>query len=162
MAEAIMKSEEAQVWLALYNENCVHGRHHETQRSVMTAFVIASTAALANLALADKSVDVRDLPYTVALTLFGLFGAVLSAKHYERFKDHMRRASLIRKELDSGVLNGRAQVLREEAHKIAKAEFPRLYEWRLNWGWISLHLVVAAVGFVLCFIEVFRPFAWST
>ena len=156
-----MSGDQIQVWLALYNENCIHGRHHETQRSVMTAFVIASTAALANLALADKSVDVRDLPYTVAVTVFGLFGAILSAKHYERFKDHMHRARLIREELDSGALNKRAQALRDQAHKNAKAEFPTLYELRLNWGWVGLHLVVAAVGSVLSYMEAFRPFSWS-
>jgi hypothetical protein len=156
-----LNSDQIGVWLALYNENCVHARHHEAQRGIMTAFVIASTAALANLALADKSVDVRDLPFTAALILFGLFGALLSAKHYERFRDHMYRARLIRLELDSGVLNKRAQALRDIAHKNAEVEFPRLYELRLNWGWICLHLIVAGVGLAISYIGVFQPFSWS-
>ena len=84
----------------MYQEHCNEGRHHETQRSTVTNLVIVVAAGVIGLITYDKGITWADLPLTCFLILLGLFGAVFTLKHYERFAMHMARARSYRDALD--------------------------------------------------------------
>jgi len=83
--------------------------------------------------------------------MLGFFGGLFSAKHYERFSMHTQRARGYRDELEKLLPSTRIKAIKLAADQIARSEFPRLHELRLFWFWISLHVVVSAIGIVLLF-----------
>jgi len=85
----------------MYQENCTQGRHHESQRSTVAAVFLAIAGAAIGLITFDKGILPSDLPLTIFLFFLGCFGAVFSAKQYERFSFHMERARRDRAALDA-------------------------------------------------------------
>jgi len=141
----------------MYQEHCTQGRHHETQRSTVAGALVAIAGAVIGLVTFDKAVSPMDLPLTFFLFLLGGFGAVFSAKHYERFRLHMERARRYRDELDRLLPDSLLKRLKEEADTKHNEEFPRLKDLRLNRFWLWLYVLIAALGLVLSFVAVVSP-----
>jgi hypothetical protein len=83
-----------------YQEHCVWERHQESQRSTATNLVLVVAAAILSIITISKSIDMTDLPLTIFLVVLGVFGAILSMKHYERFARHQTLAGAYRVALD--------------------------------------------------------------
>jgi hypothetical protein len=137
------------IWWGMYQEHCTQGRHHEQQRAVITGFFSAVTAGVLSVITADKCLDGADLPLAAFLVLIGLFGALFSAKQYERFALHMERARSYRDALESAVPDSKLKELKTAADAASEVKFPRLGKLRLNRFWIALHLIIAGFGGLL-------------
>jgi hypothetical protein len=84
----------------MYQEHVIQGRHHEVQRATVTNLIILLAAGITTFVTVDKAIVDADLPATILLMALGLFGAVFSAQHYERYSKHMDRAKQYRDALD--------------------------------------------------------------
>lgn len=143
----------------MYLEHCTHVRHHEAQRSTVAGALIAIAAALIGLATFDRALTPTDIPLTAFLCVLGLFGAVFSAKQWERASMHTERARAYRNKADN-LLGGTVIFdLKQKADKAHNEEFPKLHTLRLHKFWIGLHLLVALLAVVLTIVAVFSPIA---
>lgn len=134
----------------IYQEHCSQGRHHENQRSTVATGLIAVAAAIAGLVTFDDKLTLIDLPLTLFIVAIGLFGALFSAKQYERFRFHMEAAGLHRDQIDSLLTCGTSlKSLRTQAKTANGDKFPRLYKLRLNCFWLGLYLFICALGVTL-------------
>ncbi len=141
----------------MYAEHSTHLRHHETQRSTVAGTLIAIAAALVGLITFDKSITSTDAPATLFLIALGLFGAVFSAKQWERSSMHMQRARHYREKIDE-VLEGTViKEIKVAADKVHKGEFPRLNRLRLHAFWISLYVLIAVLGSWLSYVALCAP-----
>lgn len=68
----------------MYSENSIQARHHETQRAAVASTFIGISGAVIAFMTSDKTLSPLDLPPALLLVLLGMFGAVFSAKQYER------------------------------------------------------------------------------
>ncbi len=83
------------------------------------------------------------------LTLLGLWGAVFSLKHYERYLLHMSRARQYRNALDALLSDAGIKKLKQDADTEHNNKWPWLHQVRLFWFWLSIHIVVAAIGLII-------------
>lgn len=137
------------VYWGLYQEHTSQGRHHEEQRSTVTNLIIAIAAGILGLFALDQAPSAIHLLLAVFLFALGAFGALFTAKHYERFNMHMQRARRYRDEVDATVTDRRVAELKRIADGDARRDFPVLFGLRLFWFWIGLHLLIALIGLVL-------------
>ena len=141
----------------LYVEHCTHVRHHESQRSTVAASILAIASAIIGLVTFDKKIESSDLPLTMLLVILGCFGALFSAKQYERASLHTERARHFRDAIDATLEGKPLKTLKRDADAAHAAKFPRLERLRLNKFWAALYLVLAAIGLVLSSIGIFFP-----
>lgn len=142
-----MKDETDFLW-GMYQEHTTQGRHHETQRANVTNFIIVVVGG--SLAfIANKGVNRDQWVIAAFIVLIGLFGALFSAKQYERFRFHMVAAGTYRRALEA-LLKNNPGVLRRAAEKEHESSFvPFFVKLRLYYFWIALHLLIALLGIVL-------------
>jgi len=133
----------------LYQEHCAWERHHEEQRASGTSLFIAVAAGVLGLVTFDGHLNNNDLSLTVFLIMQGLFGALLAAKHYERFCMHQQRANLYRDALDAFFPEAKINSIRHKADEKNNLKFPRLHKLRLHYFWVGLPLLIALFGIVL-------------
>jgi len=143
----IMKDETDFLW-GMYQEHTTQGRHHETQRASVTNFIlIVAGGTLAFIA--NKGVNKDQWILAAFLIVIGLFGALFSAKQYERFRFHMIAAGKYRKALETK-LKGDTGGIREEARKEHEGNYsPFLVKMRLYYFWIFFHVLIALLGAIL-------------
>ena len=142
----------------MYQEQRTHIRHHESQRSSVAAALIAIAGALLGLITFDKAINLSDLPLTLFLLLIGSFGAIFSAKQYERSSLHTERASSYSDAIDELLDNHPLKRVKQDADARHTKQFPKLFHLRLNKFWLGMYLLVAFLGLVLSFVAAFHPF----
>jgi hypothetical protein len=146
-----MKDEIAILW-GLYQEHITYARHQESQRSTVGMLIITVSSALIGIATYDDKILISDLPIAMLIVVLGLFGAIFSAKHYERFTFHNERTEEYRRKLEEILPSIGVTNLNEIADKRSLERFPRITALRLYKFWLTLHLFVAALGafLILC------------
>ena len=140
---------EADVLWNLYEEHCTWERHHETQRTSVTSLLVAVTAGVLSVIAFDHSLSRSDMPLTFFLTVIGIFGAVFSAKHYERFSMHQERANQYRALMDGMFPALLILQTRAKADNLVATRFPCLHNLRLHYFWVGLHVLIALLGMAL-------------
>ncbi|HEX8904142.1 MAG TPA: hypothetical protein VF771_04830 [Longimicrobiaceae bacterium] len=141
----------------LYLDHYTYVRHHDTQRSTVAGAFVAISAALLGLITFDRGITVTDLPAAIFLIVLALFGALFSAKQWERSAFHAQRAREYRNRLDE-LLGGTAiRDLKAQADAAHAKEFPVLSRLRIHAFWIGLYLLVAAIGAGLVSIALWAP-----
>jgi Ca2+/Na+ antiporter len=141
----------------LYLEHCTHVRHHEVQRSTVASSILTIATAIIGLVTFDKAISSTDLPLTIFLVLLGCFGAVFSAKQYERASLHTERARHFRDAVDSTLEGKPLKKLKEAADAAHTKDFPRVEKLRINKFWVALYLLLAAIGIVLSIVSAVYP-----
>jgi hypothetical protein len=137
--------------LEYWKEHREQLRQSETQRSVLTNYVLVIVAGISGL-IVQQHYDLRTLPLSVLIVILGLYGALAAAKYHERADYHLSQArALTRVLVDSGALADNDAILAEYREK-HNAKYPRLHNLRLNWLWTGLHLGVALYGTVLVIV----------
>lgn len=133
---------------AMYSENTEHGRHTEAERSTVTSFVLAASAAITVFVCA-KDFPIQFWFVPLAVPLLGAYGFVMSWKLYERWEFHMRRARAFRRRLQA--LNRPARVgwLRESTRIEQRLEYPLLEGLPLHRLWIYLNAGIFVLGVAL-------------
>jgi hypothetical protein len=131
--------------LAFWSEHREQLRQSESQRAVLTNFVLVITAGISSLIVQQKFAW-HTLPLSVLIVLAGLYGALAAAKYHERATYHLSQARALARALaDSGDLpDHRALLDRSRAEHYR--QYPRLSKIRLHWLWTGFHLAIAAYG----------------
>lgn len=143
------------VLLKTIEEQWSQARQSEDQRATMTNYIIAISTAILGF-IVNRGL-VRDvLPLTILLVLLGVFGAIVSAKLYERFNLHVHRIGKYIRRLEELHPDAQVRQLQNTADEEHKSEFPRLVKLRLHWLWLALHSSIALLGVVTTVIALAR------
>ena len=140
--------------LAYWGEQREQLRQSESQRAVLTNYLLVITAGLSGF-IVQQHFATRTLVVAVLIVGVGIYGALTSAKYHERAVYHLGQARALTRTLEElGALPGneRLSQFREEHYRA----YPRLHKVRLHWLWTGLHLGIAAYGVALCLIIVSR------
>jgi uncharacterized membrane protein YidH (DUF202 family) len=149
--ETLMKDKTDFLW-GMYQEHATQGRHHEVQRANVTNFIIIVAGGILAF-IANKDVTRDKWSLAVFLIIVGLFGALFSAKQYERFRFHMMAAGKYRKELEN-IIDRSLETIRDSAKNEHKKSFTSfLVSLRLYYFWIALHLLIMSLGVTLLIIS---------
>jgi hypothetical protein len=149
LSRSNVMNDDIEILWNLYKDNIEQGRLHEGFRATMLQINLALAAAVITLISSDKIVFVR-WPLSVFLIGLGIFGALFSAKQYERFELHMNRARAYRGELEArltppvgiGKLKSTADAATQSKHSF-------LFGRRLHSFWLGAHLLVLLLGLIL-------------
>jgi hypothetical protein len=136
----------------MYLENCAQARHHETQRSAVASAFIAIAGAVIGIITFDKALTRLDVPLTLFLVVLGAFGAVFSAKQYERTQLHTRRARGYRNACDALLFGSPLGAIKQKADRDNAEKFPKLSALRLHRFWIAMNLAISALGVCLTIV----------
>jgi hypothetical protein len=140
--------------LAYWGEHRDQLRQSETQRALLTNYVLVIAAALSALVVQQRFAA-ETLPLSVLITLVGVYGAVSVAKYHERAEYHLTQARALTRVLtDMGALADRD--LLDEFREQHYARYPRLHRIRLHSLWTGLHVGIAAYGVALVTITLAR------
>lgn len=143
-------SDQGTAVLAYLNEHRQQLRQSETQRSVLTNYLLVIAAGLSGF-IVQQHFSLGTLAVAVLIIGLGLYGALCTAKYHERAEYHLTQARALTQTLkDIGVLahDPNLQPARERHY----GKFTVLAKVRLHWLWTGLHLAVAAYGTVLAVI----------
>lgn len=91
-------ADESDVLLSLYVEERTQARQIEMQRALLANLILVAVGA-ALAFVATTGLRLTDLILTVPMIGLGLFGAVASAKYFERWTRHWQRAAGYRAQL---------------------------------------------------------------
>ncbi len=135
-------ADDVDVLLKMCDEQWTQCRQLETQRALVTNFVI--TIAAASLAfIGSKGFGMASLPLGGFLIFLGLYGAITCEKLYERWQFTRNRSRYWRKRIDELKPETRLLELQNQADR----EYSnRLQNIRLHWLWVCLHLTISLIG----------------
>lgn len=134
--------------LAYWSEHRSQLRQSESQRAVLTNYVLAIAAAVSGFVV-QQHFRTQTLPLSVLVVLTGLYGALAAAKYHERANYHLSQARALTEVLvQSGDLTNN-DVIMDRFRSDHYQKYPRLSRIRLHWLWTGLSLGVAAYGLVL-------------
>lgn len=142
---------------ALYSENVIQCRHHESQRATVTSSIIAIDTIIIGLITFDKAINGIDIPLAVLLIILGIFGATFTLKHYERYSLCVERLRQYRKELDEQFGNNEILRLKNIADERHAKRFPNLIRYTHHKFWIFLHIIITGIAVALTMIAIFKP-----
>ena len=129
----------------LCKENLVYCRHHEQQREAVARLILIVASILLGLVALDNSLTAFDIPFGFFMTLLGIFGAVFTNKHYERFDHHYERFRYLRGELQSR-LEVEVNAIQQMADQNTLARWPRLAQMGPNRFWRGFHICISIIG----------------
>jgi hypothetical protein len=132
-------------------ENWIHARQSEDKRATIANVILVVASAIQGM-LVLVGLDKKALPLTITLIILGIYGALTSAKLYERSQFHILRARKLRDRLDELCPEAQVQLLQKVAEDEHKTHYPVLMNVRLNTIWLGLHTVVAILGVVYTII----------
>jgi hypothetical protein len=139
------------VVLAYWSEHREQLRQSESQRAVLTNYVLAITAAISGLVV-QQHFRLQTLPLSILVVVIGLYGALAAAKYNERANYRLGHARALTQVLvESGDLPDNDVIL-DRFRSDHYQEYPKLSRIRLHWLWPGLLLGVAAYGLVLIVI----------
>lgn len=140
--------------LAYWGEHRDQLRQSETQRALLTNYLLVIAAALSAL-IVQQRFAAETLPLSVLITLVGVYGAVAVAKYHERAEYHLTQARALTRVLsDMGALADRDTL--DESRKQHYERYPRLHRIRLHSLWTGLHVGIAVYGITLVIITLAR------
>lgn len=142
--------------MCMFNEHTTHGRHHESQRSIVSSLIITLASALIALIGFDRNITADDLPQAIAITSLGLFGALFTLKEYERAVFHMDRARLYRNKLEKIFPELSIEDEKEYAKRQLMKKFPNVNRISLKWLWVALHLSITGIGCLIIFFAFYK------
>lgn len=141
--------------LAFWGEHRQQMRQSESQRAVLTNYVVVIASALTGFAVQQK-LSRDTLLLAILIILVGIYGAVTVAKYHERAEYHLTQArALTRTLVDLGALPSDDALL-EEYRQHHYEGYPRLHRLRLHALWTGLHCTIAALGLALAVVILAR------
>lgn len=143
-----MKDDIGILW-AMYQEQCTMRRHHASQRGAATNLIVTICGAILGLITFDKEISRSDLPLAGFIVFLGLYGALLSAKHYELFAKYRLSCDELEYRLDKLLPSAEINTLIETVKIGHKKAWPRLTKFKIFWLWTGIHIFMAALGLLL-------------
>jgi hypothetical protein len=148
-------ADDTDVLLKLFEEERNQGLHLESQRAIVTNFIITISAAIVGF-LVQKKFEIYTLPLAMMLILLGIYGIVISTKLYERWQIHSRRARYWRRRIDQLHPKARIEPLRVKADVDHSAKYSKIEKIRLYRLWLLLHILIALMGVICTIIIIIR------
>jgi hypothetical protein len=140
--------------LAYWAEQRAQLRQSESQRAVLTNYVLVLVTAGTGLIL-QQEFRLRTLPLALLLAALGGYGALASAKYHERADYHLGQARALTRVLVG--LNALPPDTELDEQRLRHySEYRLLSRIRLHWLWTGLHLAIAGYGLVLAAVVVLR------
>lgn len=93
-----------------------------------------------------KDLSFETWPLAIFLILLGSFGALFSAKHYEKFRFHMMAAAHYRNELEKLLPGTELRRLPLEAAADHQNGYRQPPKFSPHFFWTGLHIGIAALG----------------
>jgi hypothetical protein len=143
-------TDDTNVLLKYYEEHRTQGRHAESQRSIVSNYIITISAAILGFTI-QKGFALDSLPLTIFLIIIGTYGAIISWKLYERFEYNMTLAKQISKRIAELHPEMNFDEIRRLACHEHEKKYPNYKKIRLYKLWIALHILISAIG-VVCSI----------
>ncbi len=140
------------ILLELYKENTAHGRHLETQRQLVSGFVLTVGAAVLGALASSKFDKSACRPLGAILLAFGLMGTFFSIVQYGKWRASRSRWSALRRRLDlisppAGIewslYLSRRSIRRHQPAWSFAGELP------LHWLWTLMNFSVLLLGIIL-------------
>ncbi|MGW4094794.1 helix-turn-helix domain-containing protein [Nocardia sp. NPDC004750] len=144
------------ILLRLWQEQRTQGRQSENHRAVMTSVVVIGAVGGMGYVAAQPGSSPISAAVGLAVASLGLFGALISAKYYERFKMHMDAAQLIRRRLDGMYPELSLEDDWAANRRQHEGSYPLLSRIRLEHLWIAAHLGISLLGVVVTVVESIR------
>jgi hypothetical protein len=145
------------IYWKMYDENRNHGRHHETQRTALVSALIGISGVVIGLITFYRDITPLDLPLIFFLFLLGAFGALFSAKQYERYCFHRERSRKYRMKFDELLPGETLTAINKSADNISKENSPLLFDFPLQRFWLSLYIAICILSILLAVIAIFYP-----
>jgi hypothetical protein len=147
------------VLLQFIEENWTQTRQHETQRATISNLIVIIAAAISGV-VTQTGFNINSLPLALILIALGIYGAVASAKLYERSQYHNNRANHLRARLNELCPDAEIEQLKTIADKEHKDHYPMLAtRISLHNVWLLLHIFIALLGIAFTIIIIFK--FWS-
>lgn len=138
----------------MVNEHMTQARHQETLRTSVATLIITLSGAIIAFVTIDKVVTIGDTPILMLYLLLGIFGIIVTAKHYERFNHHIARVRFYREPLEASFPAGDCKQIRDAAKSYHEINFPHLSKKpRQHELWLLLHALNTAIALVLIFMS---------
>jgi hypothetical protein len=140
------------VLLEIYKENTSHGRHLETQRHLVSAFVMTiAGAALGGLVTAKFNPATCQV-IGVILVAFGILGSFFSVIQYGKWCFNRVQWRMARRRIDELCPTAHLMSELEKDRKLFHVSFWGLISsLPLHWLWTLLNLIVVFMGTYLLF-----------
>lgn len=144
--------EDVSATLAYWKDHREQLRQSESQRAVMTNYIMVIAAALSGFVV-QQHFAAHTIPLSILTILIGAFGALAAAKYHERADYHLSQArALTRILVEEGALVDGRDVL-DEYRQTHYERYPRLAKVRLYWLWVALNLGIMLYGSALLIIS---------
>lgn len=138
--------------LAYWKEHREQLRQSESQRAVMTNYILVVAAGVGGFVV-QQQFAVRTIPLSVLTMLIGVYGALAAAKYHERADYHLSQARALTNILvESGGLVDGKDIL-DNYRQAHYSKYPKISRVRLYWLWIGLNLSIALYGTILLLIS---------
>ena len=148
-------SQPEETTLAYWKEHREQLRQSESQRAVLTNYLLVITSAVSGF-IAQQKFAMTTLPLSLLIVAIGLYGALTSAKYHERANYHLFQARALTQALqDMGALADNDPLLAQFRQDHYRAH-PRLHRVRLHLLWTGLHVGIAVYGAVLVVVTLVR------
>ncbi|MBF6074264.1 helix-turn-helix domain-containing protein [Nocardia beijingensis] len=137
---------QADILLRLWQEQRAQARQSENHRAIMTLVVVIGAVGGMSYVTLRSSATILAVGVAVGVCALGLFGALTSAKYYERFKMHMDGAEYFHRRMDELYPELRIEQLWSENETQHSRNYRTLYNIRLHHLWVVAHLGIAVLG----------------
>ena len=138
-------ADDTDVLLKMYEEAWEQARQSESQRATVTNIILVIASAILAF-IAEIGLSLKTIPLTLLLVIFGVYGAFITLKLYSIFRRHIWQLRLWRKKIDELHPNAQILLIKNEADKEYKKEYPNLDKLPLHVLWLILYLVIALIG----------------
>lgn len=138
--------------LAYWKEHREQLRQSESQRAVITNYILLIAAAISGFVV-QQHFAAHTIPLSILIALIGAYGGLAAAKYHERADYHLSQArALTRVLVEEGGMSDSRDIL-DEFRQTHYRKYPRLARIRLYWLWTGLNLGIALYGITLVAIS---------
>ena len=149
--EDAQMSDHEDIVLAYWKEHREQLRQSESQRSVMTNYILVIAAAISGFTI-QQHFSLRTIPLSVLIVIIGFYGALSAAKYHERADYHLFQARALTQVLVNATALPDNRAILQQYRKTHYEKYSRLSRIRLYWLWIGINLGIALFGAILLII----------
>lgn len=139
--------DETDVILKHIDQQWAQARQSEDHRAATTRYVLLLAVALQGFVV-TLQFSIPSLGLAVVLLFLGIWGIVISAKYYERFRLHVCIVGRLMKWLEARHPKATLSELGAKAEQKHKPDHPVTSRVRLHWLWYSLHIGIVVLGVI--------------
>lgn len=137
------------ILLRFYEDDRDFAKHHENQRTSASNLILLLSAGLFALTGYDGQLDPTDSVIFFLIFVIGGFGAVFTAKIYERTRLHLYRCYAYRARLAEALPQLDIEALKRSADARNARRFGVINRISLNSLWVYLHLLISISGLTM-------------